>query len=98
MRGMLVDWLMQVQHYLKLGQETLYHAIGLLDHILEIRDVDPDKLQLVGVTTLLLASKLEEYYPIEIRKLLHLTEDSYEVQEVLQMELVILKALDFQVI
>jgi len=96
MRSVLVDWLAQVQHHLKLAQETLYHAIGLLDHILKIRDVDPDKLQLVGVTTLLIASKLEEYYPIQIRKLLHLTDDSYDVQEVLEMELVILRALDFQ--
>ena len=98
MRSVLVDWLVQVQHHLKLAQETLYHGIGLLDHILKIRDVDPDKLQLVGVTTLLIASKLEEYYPIQIRKLLHLTDDSYDVQEVLEMELVILRALDFQVI
>ena len=39
----------QVQHYLKLSQETLYLAISLLDTILDKRDVEADKLQLVGV-------------------------------------------------
>ena len=37
----------QVQHYLKLSQETLYLGISLLDTILDKRDVEPDKLQLV---------------------------------------------------
>ena len=37
----------QVQHYLKLSQETLYLGISLLDTILDKRDVEADKLQLV---------------------------------------------------
>ena len=68
MRGVLVDWLLQVttslfvidllafttfhsqvQHYLKLSQETLYLGISLLDTILDKRDVEADKLQLVSV-------------------------------------------------
>ena len=39
----------QVQHYLKLSQETLYLAISLLDTILYKRDIEADKLQLVGI-------------------------------------------------
>eukprot|EP00092_Neocalanus_flemingeri_P040926 GFUD01044560.1.p1 GENE.GFUD01044560.1~~GFUD01044560.1.p1 ORF type:complete len:506 (-),score=174.28 GFUD01044560.1:311-1828(-) len=96
MRSILVDWLVQVQHHLKLCQETLYLAVSMLDLVLNRRDVDPDKLQLVGITTLLVASKLEEYYPADIKKLLHLTEDSYTCREVLEMELVLIEVLDFQ--
>ena len=72
MRSILVDWLIQVQHHLKLCQETLYLAVGILDLVLHKRDVDTDKLQLVGITALLVASKLEEYYPVDLKKLLHL--------------------------
>jgi len=97
MRAVLVDWIIQVQHYLKLSQETLYISISLLDSILDRRDVEPDKLQLVGITVLYLGSKMEEYYPADIKKLLHLTEDSYTVKEVFNMELVILGVVDFQV-
>jgi hypothetical protein len=97
MRSILVDWIIQVQHHLKLCQETLYLGIGILDMVLHRRDVDPDKLQLVGVTALLVASKLEEYYPVDIKKLLHLTENSYSRVEVTHMERTVLDVMEFQV-
>jgi len=97
MRAVLVDWLLQVQHYLKLSQETLYLAISLLDTILDKRDIEADKLQLVGIASLYVASKCEEYYPADLKKLVHLTENSYEVQDVFDMELVLLGVVHFQV-
>jgi len=97
MRSILVDWIIQVQHHLKLCQETLYLGIGILDMVLHRRDVDPDKLQLVGVTALLVASKLEEYYSVDIKKLLHLTENSYTRVEVTHMERTVLDVMEFQV-
>jgi len=96
MRSTLVDWLIQVQHHLNLCQETLYLTVSMLDLVLDRRDVDPDKLQLVGITAMLVASKLEEYYPADIKKLLHLTENSYTLRDVLEMELVLIDVLDFQ--
>jgi len=97
MRSILVDWLIQVQHHLKLCQETLYLAVGILDMVLHRRDVDTDKLQLVGITALLVASKLEEYYPADMKKLLHLTENSYSRLQITHMERTILGVLEFQV-
>jgi len=97
MRAMLVNWLIQVQHHLHLCQETLYICISILDTTLARRDITTDKLQLVGVTAVLLASKLEEYYPADIPKLVHLTENSYTVKQILKMEKVILEVLDFQI-
>jgi len=97
MRSILVDWLIQVQHHLKLCQETLYLAVGILDMVLHRRDVHAEKLQLVGITALLVASKLEEYYPADIKKLLHLTENSFSRLQVTHMERTMLKVLEFQV-
>jgi len=96
MRMILVDWLIQVQHHLKLTQESLYLCVNILDSVLLERDVEPDKLQLVGITALLMATKLEEYYPAEVGKLLHLTENSYSRKDVLMMERVVLQVLKFQ--
>ena len=95
MRGILVDWIIQVQHHMKLCQETLYLAVGILDMVLHRRDVDTDKLQLVRITALLVASKLEEYYAVDIKKLLHLTENSYTRLQVTHMERTLLGVLDF---
>ena len=97
MRAVLVDWLTQVQHHLKLSEETLYRAVITLDTVLWQRSVEPDMLQLVGITALLLASKLEEYYPVELAKLIHLTENSYGKRQVLDMERTILSVLEFKV-
>jgi len=72
-------------------------AISLLDTILDKRDIEADKLQLVGIASLYVASKCEEYYPADLKKLVHLTENSYEVQDVFDMELVLLGVIHFQV-
>jgi len=97
MRMILVDWLTQVQHHLKLTQESLYLTVSILDTIINRRDVDADKLQLLGITAMLLATKLEEYYPAEVGKLLHLTENSYTREEVVNMERVLIQILNFKV-
>ena len=97
MRAVLVDWLIQVQHYLKLSQQTLYISISLLDTVLSLRDVETDKLQLVGISAVYLGSKMEEYYPADIKKLIHLTENSYIEEDVFNMEIVLLSVLQFQV-
>ena len=52
----------------------------------------------VGIASLYVASKCEEYYPADLKKLVHLTENSYEVQDVFDMELVLLGVIHFQVI
>jgi len=97
MRAVLVDWLIQVQHYLKLSQQTLYISISILDTVLSLRDVETDKLQLVGISAVYLGSKMEEYYPADIKKLIHLTENSYIEEDVFNMEIVLLSVLQFQV-
>ena len=43
------------------------------------------------------ASKCEEYYPAELKKLVHLTENSYRERDVFDMELVLLGVVHFQV-
>ena len=51
----------------------------------------------VGIASLYVASKCEEYYPADLKKLVHLTENSYRVQDVFDMELVLLGVIHFQV-
>eukprot|EP00088_Acartia_fossae_P024761 TRINITY_DN25654_c0_g1_i1.p1 TRINITY_DN25654_c0_g1~~TRINITY_DN25654_c0_g1_i1.p1 ORF type:complete len:413 (-),score=86.25 TRINITY_DN25654_c0_g1_i1:157-1395(-) len=96
MRSMLVDWIVQVQHYLRLSQETLYLSIKMIDLVISKRDIPSDKLQLVGISCILIASKMEEYYPADIRKLISLTSDSYTKKQVLKMEIVIINVLNYQ--
>lgn len=51
-----MDWLVEVADEFKLQAETLYLAISCVDRFLTMNVVTRDKLQLLGVTALLLAA------------------------------------------
>ena len=53
------------------------------------------KLQLVGVTSMLIASKYEEMYAPEIADFVFITDRAYTAGDIRKMECVILKTLDF---
>ena len=82
MRSILVDWLVEVHLKFKLVPETLYLTINLIDRYLERCEVSRPKLQLVGVTSLLIASKYEEIYPPELRDLVYICDRAYTRSEV----------------
>lgn len=77
MRAILVDWLVEVHLKFKLVPETLYLTVNLIDRFLEREEVSRPKLQLVGVTCLLIASKYEEIYPPELRDLVYICDRAY---------------------
>ncbi len=66
MRAILIDWLVEVHLKFKLVPETLYLTVSLIDRYLEKVEVHWEKLQLVGVTAMLIASKYEEIYAPEV--------------------------------
>merc|ERR1719281_1900458 len=97
MRGILVDWLVEVHLKYKLKPETLFLAVNLIDRFLEKKQVTRKRLQLVGVTGLLIAAKYEEIYPPEVKDFVYITDKAYTKEEVLQMEIAMLNALEFHI-
>ena len=82
MRSILVDWLVEVHLKFKLVPETLYLTVNIIDRYLAKTEVTRPKLQLVGVTSLLIASKYEEIYPPELRDLVFICDNAYSKLEV----------------
>ncbi|EED92800.1 hypothetical protein THAPSDRAFT_33883 [Thalassiosira pseudonana CCMP1335] len=97
MRSILVDWLVEVHLKFKLVPETLYLTVNVIDRYLAKTEVSRPKLQLVGVTALLIASKYEEIYPPELRDLVYICDRAYSKNEILEMEEIILKSLEYQI-
>lgn len=95
MRAILIDWLCQVHHRFNLLQETLYLTVALIDRFLQVTTVTRKKLQLVGVTAMLIASKYEEMYAPEVADFVYITDNAYTKKEILEMEQTILRALNF---
>ncbi|GAB1609400.1 G2/mitotic-specific cyclin-B-like isoform X1 [Argonauta hians] len=96
MRAILIDWLCQVHHRFRLLQETLYLTVSILDRFLQVHTVTRSKLQLVGVTSMLIASKYEEMYAPEVSDFVYITDNAYTREDIRQMEMLILSTLEFR--
>jgi cyclin B len=97
MRAILIDWLVDVHLKFNLLPETLFLTINIIDRYLEKKSINRNYLQLVGVTSLLIACKYEEIYPPETKALVYITDNAYNKKEVIDMESDILKTLNFEV-
>eukprot|EP00347_Sterkiella_histriomuscorum_P012476 403368431 len=98
MRAILVDWLIDVHLKFKLLNETLFLTVNIIDRYLSLRqNIVRSKLQLVGVSALLISTKYEEIYPPTVKDLVYITDNAYTKDEILQMESNILVALDFSI-
>lgn len=65
MRAILLDWLVEISYAYRLHRETYHLAIEYLDRFMSVctQQMRIDRLQLIGLTSLYLASKNEEIYP-----------------------------------
>ncbi|XP_033973304.1 G2/mitotic-specific cyclin-B2-like isoform X1 [Trematomus bernacchii] len=96
MRAVLVDWLVQVHSRFQLLQETLYLTVAVLDRFLQVQPVSRRKLQLVGVTAMLVACKYEEMYAPEVGDFAYITDSAFTKAQILEMEQLILRTLNFE--
>ena len=85
MRGILIDWLIEVHDKFELMEETLYLTISVIDRFLAVHQIVRKKLQLVGVTALLLACKYEEVSVPVVDDLILISDKAYTRKEVLDM-------------
>ena len=97
MRSILVDWLAEVHLKFKLVPETLFLTINILDRYLEKLPITRNRLQLVGVSSLLIACKYEEIYAPELHDFVYITDNSYSKEDIISMENSILKTLSFNI-
>lgn len=95
MRAILVDWLVDVHLKFKLQPETLFLTVNIIDRFLERQHVLRRKLQLVGVTAMLIACKYEEIYAPVTRDFVYISDKAYTEEEILKMEAIMLNKLGF---
>lgn len=54
--------------------ETLFITVNLIDRFLSKYSIEKSQVQLVGVTSLLIATKYEEIYPPTLKDFIYITE------------------------
>ncbi|KAK8604905.1 hypothetical protein V6N13_082370 [Hibiscus sabdariffa] len=89
MRGILINWL--IESYALLILVALYF-ITLITEV----QIKKNEIQLVGLTTLLLASKYEDFWHPRVKDLVSISAEAYTSEQVLKMEKLVLKSLKFR--
>ncbi|KAL3464743.1 cyclin-like protein [Aspergillus heterothallicus] len=95
MRGILVDWLIEVHTRFRLLPETLFLAVNLIDRFLSAEVVALDRLQLVGVAAMFIASKYEEVLSPHVANFSHVADETFSDREILDAERHILATLEY---
>lgn len=96
MRETLVDWLVEVLEEYKLVSDTLYLTVSYVDRFLSSHALRRNKLQLLGVCCMLVASKYEEISPPNVEDFCYITDNTYMKEEVVEMEKKVLKFFNFE--
>ena len=99
-RRMLVDWLREVQEDWQISTDTLFLAVNLVDRYLATKQgaaTSLNNLQLVGVTALLVACKVEEVSVPVVTEVAWVTDDTYSPRQIRAMEQRLLQALGWNV-
>ncbi|KAI8873232.1 hypothetical protein GQ42DRAFT_166416 [Ramicandelaber brevisporus] len=86
MRGVLVDWLIQVHSRFNMLPETLFLCVNYVDRFLSCKVVSVPKLQLVGAVALFLAAKYEEIQVPPVDEIVYMVDNAYDRDEILKAE------------
>ncbi|KAK9072074.1 hypothetical protein SSX86_008506 [Deinandra increscens subsp. villosa] len=95
MRGILIDWLVEVCEEYRVGAETFYLTVTLIDRYLSKMYIEKQRLQLLGITCMLIASKYEVISAPRVEDFCFITDGTYTRKEVLDMEWEVLDVLGF---
>ncbi|KAG8533232.1 uncharacterized protein KY384_002015 [Bacidia gigantensis] len=95
LRGVLVDWLVEVHTRFHLLPETIFLAVNIVDRFLSNRIVQLEKLQLVGIAAMFIASKYEEVLSPHVQNFKHVADDGFSEDDILKAERTILETLNY---
>ncbi|MCI4392503.1 hypothetical protein PGIGA_G00146740 [Pangasianodon gigas] len=95
-RCKLVSWLLAVYKHFKLSFESCCLAVNIMDRFLVTTSVAADCFQLLGVTSLLIATKHVEVCSPRIKQLLSLCCDAFSREQLCNLECLVLLRLNFR--
>ena len=98
MRSILLDWMQEVCSDYLLKRETFYYAVNFVDRYLSIvPNVEKKTLQLIGLTSLYLAAKIEEVLLPKVENMVLAANNTYTAAQIIKMENTLYFTLSFRI-
>jgi hypothetical protein len=99
MRTICCGWMVELSLEFKFQQETLMLAIRIFDRYLSLshQPVSRKVLQLVAISSMLVASKMEEVVHPSVKDFSRMSADTFSISDVKRMEVVLLQTLEYRI-
>lgn len=94
-RGALLDWLLQIHAMCPFNPESFFICANLLDRFCSENCIAPQRLQLLGLACLLIASKFEEILSVSIARLVEWSDNEYTADEIAKAERYVLEKIQW---
>lgn len=96
----MVDWMIEVLTNFKCDDQTFFLSVSLLDRYFksksETREVSD--LHIIGVTTMFVASKYEDIYPLKMKMVYEkIAHKKLPMERIKALEMDILKAINYRI-
>ena len=96
-RGVVIEWLSYINHYFNKSNETLFLSVNIMDRYTSKKRISLDIYQLVGISSFLIASKYEDINSPPIDKLIYISKNIYNHDDIVSMEKEILSTLNYDI-
>lgn len=99
MRRICVGWIMEVQAEFRMRHEIIHRCVALFDRFLDVCNtkIHINRVQLVIITTLIIACKVEQYTIPKLRYVIGVCDRRYTRKDILHCEWLVLRTLDYHV-
>ena len=96
-RTKMVDWMIEVLSVFENMDETLFLAINIMDlYILKSKNIlKNENIHLIGITSMFIASKFQEIYPITLKNFVSkVSHNQFNAEEIIKMEKIIFSEIE----
>ncbi|MCQ2820546.1 MAG: hypothetical protein MJ252_25050, partial [archaeon] len=95
----LYDWIMQISEEFAFKRDTFHYCINYIKRYLFLsKNLKKERLQLVAITALSIAAKIEEVQIPKLSEYSNSTENAFSIEEIVDCEKEVLKLLKWKII
>ena len=96
----MVDWMIEVLTNFKCDDQTFFLAVSLLDRFFKLKQETREisDLHLIGVTSMFIASKYEDIYPLKMKMVYEkIAHKKLSIEKIKSLEMDILKTIKYRI-